>query len=178
MHNSQSHLLCFVFNCPVALSTGELAPEFCSQLTAANMRKFSLLQCPFHCIETEETRRKQPLDLDIAHIRTMHPFLLLTLFLSAVSAFVTSPSFVRRASLLNSGETNIETLEFRIFPDGRVEEVVRGVKGVNCNKVTEDINAVLGKVVDSQPTEELFQQDLTLNNEIQVSDGSWEGSSW
>jgi hypothetical protein len=108
----------------------------------------------------------------------MYSYLLLALFLVAVSAFVTSPSFVRPASLRRSGETNIESLEFRIFPDGRVEEVVRGVKGVNCNKVTEDINAVLGKVVDSQPTEELFQQDLTLNNEIQVSDGSWEGSSW
>ena len=108
----------------------------------------------------------------------MRSFLLFLSFLATVSAFVTVPSFVRPASLLSNGETNnIETIEFRIFPDGRVEEVVRGVQGVNCNKVTEDINAVLGKVVDSQPTEELFQQDLTLNNEIQVSDGNWEGSS-
>jgi Protein of unknown function (DUF2997) len=107
----------------------------------------------------------------------MRSFLLSLSLLAAVSAFVPAPSFVRSASLLSNGETNIETIEFRIFPDGRVEEVVRGVQGVNCNKVTEDINAVLGKVVDSQPTEELFQQDLTLNNEIQVSDGNWDGSS-
>ena len=106
------------------------------------------------------------------------PFLLL-FFLATTTAFVPvmKSGFLRPMSILKDGESNIETIEFRIFPDGRVEEVVRGVKGVNCNKVTEEINAVLGKVVASEPTEELFQQDLTLDNVIQVSDGNWEGSS-
>ncbi|KAI2513997.1 DUF2997-containing protein [Fragilaria crotonensis] len=110
----------------------------------------------------------------------MHsPFLLVSFLAISATAFVPAltPAFVRRTNILSDGESNIETIEFRIFPDGRVEEVVRGVKGVNCNKVTEEINAVLGKVVASEPTEELFQQDLTLDNVIQVSDGNWEGSS-
>lgn len=108
----------------------------------------------------------------------MHSSLLLLSYLATATAFVATPSFVRpRTTFLKDGESNIETIEFRIFPDGRVEEVVKGVMGGNCNKVTEEINAVLGKVVDSQPTEEMFQQELTLNNEIQVSDGNWDGSS-
>ena len=110
----------------------------------------------------------------------MRPTCLLLSLWATATAFAPLPNFAivsRTNSVLKDGESNIETMEFRIFPDGRVEEVVRGVKGVNCNKLTEDINAVLGKVVASEPTEELFQQDLTLNNEIQVSDGNWEGSS-
>mmetsp|Transcript_13953 Transcript_13953/g.23193 ORF Transcript_13953/g.23193 Transcript_13953/m.23193 type:complete len:114 (+) Transcript_13953:147-488(+) len=111
----------------------------------------------------------------------MRSFLLLSIVATA-SAFVTpSATFVGRPSastLLKDGESNIETIEFRIFPDGRVEEVVRGVKGMNCNKVTDEINAVLGKVVDTAPTEEMFQQDLTIDTEITISEGSdWEGSS-
>jgi Protein of unknown function (DUF2997) len=41
----------------------------------------------------------------------------------------------------------IEQIEFKIYPDGRVEEKVRGIKGGNCHKVTEKINEQLGKVV-------------------------------
>ena len=106
-------------------------------------------------------------------------FLLSYLLAVSATAFFPAPkfAFVRRTNILRDGESNIETIEFRIFPDGRVEEVVRGVKGLNCNKVTDEINAVLGKVVASEPTEELFQLDLTLENVVQVSDGNWEGSS-
>ena len=109
----------------------------------------------------------------------MRSLSLLLTFAASTTPFVPAvkPVFVRPMSILNDGESNIETIEFRIFPDGRVEEVVRGVRGVNCNKVTEEINAVLGKVVASEPTEELFLQDMTLDNVVQVSDGNWEGSS-
>merc|ERR1719446_1331943 len=31
--------------------------------------------------------------------------------------------------------SQIETLEFKIYPDGRVEETVRGVRGADCMKV-------------------------------------------
>ena len=34
---------------------------------------------------------------------------------------------------------SVETIEFKIYSDGRVEEVVRGVKGNDCHKVTKDI---------------------------------------
>lgn len=83
----------------------------------------------------------------------------------------------------------MEQIEFKIYPDGRVEETVRGIKGGNCHKVTEGIHENLGKVVASEPTAELYEQDVVVDNTLteSVSDGSsstgsgdsWEGaSSW
>ncbi len=79
----------------------------------------------------------------------------------------------------------MEEIEFTIYPDGRVTEVVRGVKGGNCQKLTESINKNLGKVVDSSPTEEMFEQELvvdqTLQQKIGGEGGVWDGSmggSW
>ena len=79
----------------------------------------------------------------------------------------------------------METIEFKLYPDGRVEETVRGVKGNNCHKVTEGINEMLGKVVASEPTEEAYEQELVVESTVteSVTDGSsgsgdsWEGSS-
>ncbi|EEC48879.1 predicted protein [Phaeodactylum tricornutum CCAP 1055/1] len=77
------------------------------------------------------------------------------------------------------GAGSIEQIEFKIFSDGRVEETVRGVKGNNCHKVTETINEKLGKVVASAPTEEMFEQELIVNQKISLSESSdsWDGSS-
>jgi hypothetical protein len=99
--------------------------------------------------------------------------------LSLSAAFTHSRAFLRPTTLLKAGESKIETIEFRIFPDGRVEEVVRGVKGVNCNKVTDEINAALGKVIDTRPTEEMYETELKIDNVVQITDSSsdWEGSS-
>ena len=74
---------------------------------------------------------------------------------------------------------NIETIEFKIYPDGRVEETVRGVKGGNCHQVTDKINEQLGKVVDTAPTEEMYEQDLTVDQTLTQTDGgaSWDGST-
>lgn len=74
---------------------------------------------------------------------------------------------------------NIEQIEFKIFPDGRIEETVRGVKGGDCHKVTEEINKNLGKVVDSSPTEEMYEQEITIDQTLEVNsnDSGWEGSS-
>ncbi|GKY97466.1 hypothetical protein MPSEU_000705000 [Mayamaea pseudoterrestris] len=76
-----------------------------------------------------------------------------------------------------AGEGAIERLEFKIFPDGRVEEVVRGIKGNNCNKVTETINEMLGKVVATTPTEEMFEQALIEDQNLYNTDSS-STSSW
>ena len=76
---------------------------------------------------------------------------------------------------------SMEEIEFRIYPDGRVTEVVRGVKGENCEKITEAINNQLGNVVASQPTEEMFEQEVVIDQTIQEKggDGGWDGaSSW
>lgn len=79
----------------------------------------------------------------------------------------------------NGNVGSIETLEFKIYPDGRVEETVRGVKGGSCTKVTEKINEALGKVVQSAPTEEMFEQDVVVDQTLTQTDGGadWDGST-
>ena len=103
-----------------------------------------------------------------------------------LSPSIRSLSSQRSSSSLNDGQ--IEQIEFKIFPDGRIEETVRGIKGGECHKVTEEINQSLGKVVDSKPTEEMYEQEIVIEQTIDVKNGQtdgngggggWEGaSSW
>jgi hypothetical protein len=77
----------------------------------------------------------------------------------------------------------IETIEYTIYPDGRIEERVRGVKGDNCHKITDDIHQQLGEVIATQPTEEMYEQEIkvdqTLTNSVGESGDSWTGgTSW
>jgi hypothetical protein len=65
---------------------------------------------------------------------------------------------------------SLETLEFIIHPDGRVEEKVTGVVGVSCSAVTAAIEAHLGRVVSQQPTSEFFAQaDLSVEPSVSQS---------
>lgn len=50
----------------------------------------------------------------------------------------------------------METLEFVIYPDGRVQEKVTGIVGASCAEVTAAIEAQLGHVVSHQQTSEFF----------------------
>lgn len=52
----------------------------------------------------------------------------------------------------------METLEFVIYPDGRVEETVTGIVGRSCADVTAAIEAKLGRLVDQKPTGDFFAQ--------------------
>ena len=52
----------------------------------------------------------------------------------------------------------METLEFVIYPDGRVKETVTGIVGASCAEVTAAIEAQLGTVVAHQTTSEYFAQ--------------------
>lgn len=61
----------------------------------------------------------------------------------------------------------METLEFVIFPDGRVQEKVTGIIGASCAEVTAAIEAQLGRVVHREATSEQFAQ-------VQVQDRSLE----
>lgn len=54
----------------------------------------------------------------------------------------------------------METLEFIIYPDGRVHEKVTGITGSSCAEVTAAIEAQLGRVVAQEPTSEYFTQSL------------------
>lgn len=52
----------------------------------------------------------------------------------------------------------METLEFIIFPDGRVQEKVTGIVGASCAEVTAAIEAQLGHVLSQELTSEYFAQ--------------------
>ena len=52
----------------------------------------------------------------------------------------------------------METLEFVIYPDGRVKETVTGIVGSSCQEVTAAIEAQLGVVISQQQTSEYFAQ--------------------
>ena len=71
----------------------------------------------------------------------------------------------------------METLEFVIYPDGRVQEKVTGIVGTSCAEVTAEIEAQLGQVVSSQATSEYFaqQEDLqqTAVTAAQVGFSQW-----
>jgi hypothetical protein len=50
----------------------------------------------------------------------------------------------------------METLEFVIYADGRVQERVTGILGASCAEVTQAIEAELGQVVTQEQTSEFF----------------------
>lgn len=57
---------------------------------------------------------------------------------------------------------------------------MRGVKGMECTSLTEEINKALGEVFESKPTTEMFEQkvEVSVEQENTVSE-SWSGSgSW
>ena len=59
-----------------------------------------------------------------------------------------------------------------------MEERVKGVKGVECSALTEEINKALGEVYESKPTAEMYEQKIEVEVEAEntVSE-SWSGSS-
>ena len=62
----------------------------------------------------------------------------------------------------------METLEFIIHPDGRVEEQVTGIIGRSCAEVTAAIEAQLGRVVSQQTTADYYAQG-SLNRATSAS---------
>ena len=89
---------------------------------------------------------------------------------SAAAAFLPRPLASAFAPLHMSDysgdgnfDSSIEEISFKIFPDGRIEETVRGVKGESCHEVTEQINSMLGKVTESKPTEEMYESEVRIS---------------
>jgi hypothetical protein len=68
----------------------------------------------------------------------------------------------------------METLEFIIYPDGRVQEKVTGIIGASCAEVTAAIEAQLGRVLSNEPTSEFFatntQQNIVANTQTAHSE--------
>ena len=58
----------------------------------------------------------------------------------------------------------METIEFVIYPDGRVQEKVTGITGSSCAEVTAAVEAKLGLVLKQENTSEYFAQHQGLAN--------------
>lgn len=69
----------------------------------------------------------------------------------------------------------METLEFIIYPDGRVREKVTGIVGASCQEVTAAIEAQLGRVVSQEKTSEYFTQQ---NNQSTTATNQAAWSDW
>jgi hypothetical protein len=69
----------------------------------------------------------------------------------------------------------METLEFVIYPDGRVQEKVTGIVGASCAEVTAAIEAQLGVVITQDTTSEYFSQPVqqSLSAQSQASFSEW-----
>ena len=52
-----------------------------------------------------------------------------------IRLFQAADAWSSSASPQGPGSGRIEQIEYKIYPDGRVEETVRGVKGSDCHKV-------------------------------------------
>ena len=70
---------------------------------------------------------------------------------------------------------SMETLEFVIYPDGRVQEKVTGIVGSSCTEVTAALEAELGQTISQQPTSEYFNQ---VNTQADVSVAQASFSEW
>lgn len=70
---------------------------------------------------------------------------------------------------------SMETLEFIIYPDGRVQEKVTGIIGSSCQEVTEAIEAQLGRVVSQEKTSEYYSQTVNQSAKAtnQTSFSDW-----
>lgn len=60
----------------------------------------------------------------------------------------------------------MQTLEFVIYPDGRVQETVTGIIGASCAEVTAAIEAQLGRVVAREATSEQFAATQSQDNAV------------
>jgi hypothetical protein len=78
----------------------------------------------------------------------------------------------------NGGGGGMVRVEYIIRPDGRVEELVTGVRGTDCVKLTEEVHAKLGTVVHTEVTQDYFQEDNTVRDVNVQHDGQHDGQHW
>ncbi|GMH81018.1 hypothetical protein TrST_g11855 [Triparma strigata] len=72
----------------------------------------------------------------------------------------------------SSGSGSMERLEFTISPSGLVTEKVTGVTGPSCKIVTEEINKMLGEVLEVEETSEMYEETVTETNVVEDK-GTW-----
>ena len=67
----------------------------------------------------------------------------------------------------------METLEFIIYPDGRVKETVTGIVGASCQEVTAAIEEQLGVVIDQKQTSDYYAQQVQSEVVTQSHYSDW-----
>ena len=69
----------------------------------------------------------------------------------------------------------METLEFIIYPDGRVKETVTGIVGASCAEVTAAIEAQLGQVMAQEKSSDYYSQPVRVSSTARacVADSRW-----
>ncbi|MEO0407114.1 MAG: DUF2997 domain-containing protein [Cyanobacteria bacterium P01_A01_bin.135] len=67
----------------------------------------------------------------------------------------------------------METLEFIIHPDGRVEEKVSGIKGQSCTQVTEALESQLGTVIHKRQTADYFSAATEVQPTVTQTATRW-----
>lgn len=70
----------------------------------------------------------------------------------------------------------METLEFIIYPDGRVVETVTGITGKSCAEVTAAIEAQLGRVVSQSKTSDYYAQAQGVHEQVSTENRTF--SQW
>ncbi|MGL5033521.1 MAG: DUF2997 domain-containing protein [Microcystaceae cyanobacterium] len=68
---------------------------------------------------------------------------------------------------------NLETLEFVIYPDGRVKEMATGIVGSSCLEVTAAIEAQLGQVLSQSVTADYYAQAENQSLSQSASQSEW-----
>lgn len=63
----------------------------------------------------------------------------------------------------------METLEFIIYPDGRVKETVTGIVGSSCQEVTAAIEEQLGVVVDQNQTSDYYAKNMAQSTTVAIA---------
>ncbi|WP_036482382.1 DUF2997 domain-containing protein [Myxosarcina sp. GI1] len=71
----------------------------------------------------------------------------------------------------------METLEFIIYPDGRVKETVTGIVGSSCQEVTRAIEAQLGVVVSQLQTSDYYAQQVNQSEKV-ATQSTFSASDW
>lgn len=61
---------------------------------------------------------------------------------------------------------NMESLEFIIYPDGRVQETVTGIIGASCQEVTAAIEAELGQVLSQEKNSAFYAQEAYQSDKV------------
>lgn len=72
----------------------------------------------------------------------------------------------------DAGGGSMERLEFTISPSGLVTEKVTGVTGPSCKIVTEEINKMLGEVLEVEETSEMYEETISETNVVEEK-ASW-----